>query len=134
MRAFTGRGIRIWGARSLSSDFDWRYLNIRRLFIMLRKSLIAGTQWAVFEPNKPSTWAKVQEDLRYFLSLLWTKGYFAGKSDQDAYLVQCNEETNPPEVVDSGRMVVEIRVAPALPAEFILFTLEQRMSQENPAP
>ena len=133
LRAFTGRGIRIWGARTLSSDMDWRYINVRRLFIMLRKSLILGTQWVCFEPNTPTTWSVMRREIGVFLGSLWTKGYFAGKSEQDAYLVQCDGETNPPELIDAGRMVVEIRVAPALPAEYILFTLEQRMNQEATA-
>ncbi|MCS6912926.1 MAG: phage tail sheath subtilisin-like domain-containing protein [Myxococcales bacterium] len=133
LRAFTGRGIRIWGARTLSNDPDWRYLNVRRLFIMLRKSLMNGTQWVCFEPNTPATWAVVRREIAFFLGNLWNKGYFAGKEEQEAYLVQCDEETNPPEVIDSGRLIVQIRVAPALPAEYILLTLEQRMNQEAPA-
>jgi hypothetical protein len=133
LRAFTGRGIRIWGARSLSPDLDWRYLNVRRLFIMLRKSLITGTQWVVFEPNELTTWSVVRREIAFFLNKLWVKGYFAGKTEDEAYIVKCDDETNPPEVVDTGRLIVEIRVAPALPAEFILFTLEQRMNEQGPA-
>lgn len=133
LRAFTGRGIRIWGARTTSRDPDWRYVNVRRLFIMLRRSLLVGTQWAAFEPNTPDTWALVTREITLFLRDLWKRGYFAGGQEADSFLVQCDHETNPPESMDAGRMVVEIRVAPASPTEYILFTLEQLMNEQAPA-
>jgi hypothetical protein len=130
----TGRGIRIWGARTLSSDPDWRYINVRRLFIMLRKSLIAGTQWVTFEPNTPSTWSVLTREISVFLRGLWSKGYFAGGSEEESFLVKCDEETNSPEIVDNGQLIMEIRVAPAVPAEYILFTLEQTMNEQGAGP
>jgi hypothetical protein len=134
LRSFTGRGIRIWGARTLSPDPDWRYLNVRRLFIMLRKSLINGTQWVSFEPNTPNTWSVLEREIKVFMQKLWSLGYFAGATEAEGYLVKCDSETNAPEIIDSGRLITEIRVAPALPAEYILFTLEQEMNErENTA-
>lgn len=129
IRSFTGRGIRIWGARTAAGEPEWRYLNVRRLFIMLRRALETGTQWIAFEPNVPDTWALVQREVSLFLNDLYTRGYFAGGSADDSFIVRCNAETNQPDVVDSGRLVVEVRVAPALPAEFILFTIEQEMAE-----
>lgn len=130
IRSFTGRGIRIWGGRTCSNDPDWRYLNVRRIFIMLRRALEVGTQWISFEPNTAETWMLVEREVSLFLHDLYSKGYFAGGSANDSYIVRCDAETNPPEVVDAGRLVVEIRVAPVLPAEFILFTIEQEMAEQ----
>jgi hypothetical protein len=129
IRSFTGRGIRIWGARTCSSDYDWRFVNVRRLFIMLRRAIETGTQWISFEPNTPETWAVIEREVSLFLNDLYTKGYFAGGSAEDSYIVKCDGETNSPEIVDAGRLVVEIRVAPALPAEYILFTIDQEMAE-----
>jgi phage tail sheath protein FI len=129
IRSFTGRGIRIWGARTCSGDKDWRFVNVRRLFIMLRRAIETGTQWISFEPNTPDTWAIIEREVSLFLNDLYTRGYFAGGSAEDSYIVRCDSETNPPEVVNTGRLFVEIRVAPALPAEFILFTIEQEMAE-----
>ena len=131
IRSFTGRGIRIWGARTCSSDPDWRYLNVRRLFIMLRRALENGTQWITFEPNTVQTWSLIEREVSLFLHDLYTKGYFAGGSPEESYLVKCDSEVNAPEVVDSGRLITEIRVAPALPAEFIYFTIEQQMAERS---
>jgi phage tail sheath protein FI len=129
IRSFTGRGIRIWGARTASLDEDWRFLNVRRMFIMLRRAIETGTQWISFEPNTPDTWAVIEREVSLFLNDLYTRGYFAGGSADDSYIVKCNGETNPPEIVNTGRLIVEIRVAPALPVEYILFTIEQEMAE-----
>ncbi len=125
LRAFTGRGIRIWGARTTSSDPDWRYINVRRLFVMLRRAITNGMQWVSFEPNTPDTWSVLEREISLFLRDLWMKGYFAGGSAEESFIVKCDRETNPPESVDAGRLVTQIRVAPALPAEYILFSIEQ---------
>lgn len=132
IRSFTGRGIRIWGARTCANEPEWRYINVRRLFIMLRRAIESGTQWISFEPNTPSTWSLIQREVSLFLDDLYSKGYFAGDKSSDAYIVKCDAETNSHEIVDSGRLIVEIRVAPALPAEFILFTIEQEMAERAP--
>lgn len=129
IRSMTGRGIRIWGARSCSDAEEWRYLNVRRLFIMLRRAIEKGTQWISFEPNTVETWSLIEREVSSFLSDLYIKGYFAGNSTEEAFIVKCNEETNPREIVESGRLVAEIRVAPAIPAEFIYFTIDQQMGE-----
>lgn len=129
IRSMTGRGIRIWGARSCSESDDWRYLNVRRLFIMLRRAIEKGTQWISFEPNTVETWSLIEREVSSFLSDLYIKGYFAGNTPEEAFIVRCNAETNPDDVVESGRLITEIRVAPAIPAEFIYFTIEQQMGE-----
>src|SRR5207248_2802936 len=129
LRAFTGRGVRIWGARTASSDADWRYVNVRRLFIMLRRAITLGTQWVAFEPNTPQTWSLVDREVSLFLRDLYTRGYFAGGSPEESFLVKCDAEVNPPESVEAGRLCTEVRVAPALPAEYILFTIEQQTGE-----
>ncbi len=125
IRAFPGRGIRVWGARTISSDPAWRYLNIRRLFNYLEESILAGTQWAVFEPNDHDLWARMRRTIAAFLTNEWRKGALFGATPQQAFYVKCDEETNPPEVVDAGQVVCEIGVAPVKPAEFVIFRLSQ---------
>ncbi len=121
------RGVRPWGARTASSDPDWRYIPIRRLFIMLRRSLEAGFAWITFEPNSNSTWELVQRRTTEFLLSLHTKGMLAGGNPQQAFFVKCDAETNPPEQVDSGQLICDIGVAPLSPAEFIMISLTQTM-------
>lgn len=130
MRAFPGRGIRVWGARTASDDPTWRYINVRRLFIMLRRSIVEGTHWVVFEPNNPNTWNVLSREISSFLRIQWKKGAFAGQAAEDAFYVKCDEETNPIGARDKGEMLVEIGVAPALPAEFIIFTVVQNMGDQ----
>lgn len=130
IRAFTGRGIRIWGARTCAGEESWRYVNVRRLFIMLRRAIETGTQWLAFESNTKDTWALVEREVSQFLNDLYTRGYFAGGSAEDSYIVKCDAETNPHESVEAGRLMIEIRVAPALPAEYILFTIEQEVAEQ----
>ncbi len=121
------RGIRPWGARTASSDADWRFINVRRLFIMLRRSLEEGNRWVVFEPNRPNTWRTVESRVNSFLESLFAKGMFAGGSPEHSFYVKCDAETNPPEVQDQGMMVIEVGVAPAVPAEFIIIRVTQRL-------
>ena len=126
LRAFPGRGIRIWGARTLSSDEAWRYVNVRRLVTMIERSIEEGTQWAVFEDNTPDLWKQVVRSISGFLRELTRRGFLVGETDEEAYYVKCDEETNPPEVIDAGQLVCEIGVAPVRPAEFIVFRIGQR--------
>jgi phage tail sheath protein FI len=130
MRSFPGRGIRVWGARTSSDAPEWRFINVRRLFIMLRRTITEGSQWAVFEPNGPQTWDMVHRLIHLFLRDQWKAGAFAGDSEEEAFFVKCDEETNPAAVRDNGQMIVEIGVAPALPAEFIIFTVTQNMGDQ----
>lgn len=125
IRSFPGRGIRVWGGRTLSSDPSWRYINVRRLFNMIEESIERGTQWVVFEPNDPFLWGRVQRDVRAFLTVIWRTGALFGLSPDQAFYVKCDEETNPPEQRDLGQMVVEIGLAPVKPAEFVIFRVSQ---------
>jgi phage tail sheath protein FI len=125
IRAFPGRGIRIWGARTLSSDAAWRYVNIRRLFNYLEKSILGATQFAVFEPNDQALWGKLRRSISAFLVNEWRKGALFGATADEAFFVKCDEETNPAEVIDAGQVVCQIGVAPVKPAEFVIFELSQ---------
>jgi hypothetical protein len=125
---FMNGGIRIWGARTLSSDPSWRYISVRRLFIMVESSIERATQWVVFEPNDHRLWKRVQRTISSFLTLLWRNGALMGTSPEQAFYVKCDEETNPPEVIDAGQLVVEIGLAPVKPAEFVIFRIGQMAS------
>jgi phage tail sheath protein FI len=125
IRSFPGRGIRVWGARTLSSDPAWRYLNVRRYFNYLEESILIGTQWAVFEPNDSMLWARIRRNIAAFLTNEWRAGALFGARVEDSFYVKCDEETNPPESVDLGRVICEIGVAPVKPAEFVIFRLAQ---------
>ena len=125
IRAFPGRGIRVWGARTLSSDSAWRYLNVRRLFNYLEESILNGTDWVVFEPNDPALWSKIRRTISAFLVNEWRKGALFGLTPGEAFYVKCDGETNPAEGIDAGQVVCEIGVAPVKPAEFVIFRLSQ---------
>ncbi|HVL99047.1 MAG TPA: phage tail sheath subtilisin-like domain-containing protein [Egibacteraceae bacterium] len=125
IRAFPGRGIRVWGARTLSSDAEWRYLNVRRLFNYLEESILSGTQWVVFEPNDHALWAKIRRTISAFLVNEWRKGALFGQNPDQAFYVKCDDETNPAESIDAGMVLCEIGVAPVKPAEFVIFRLSQ---------
>lgn len=125
IRLMQGGGIRIWGARTLSSDPSWRYINVRRLFIMVETSIERATQWVVFEPNDFRLWKRVTRTISAFLTLIWRQGALMGETPEKAFFVKCDEETNPPEVVDVGQLIVEIGLAPVKPAEFVIFRIGQ---------
>jgi phage tail sheath protein FI len=125
IRAFAGRGIRVWGARTLSSDAEWRYLNVRRLFNYLEESILNGTQWVVFEPNDDALWARIRRTISAFLVNEWRKGALFGLTPDEAFYVKCDRETNPAEGIDAGQVVCEVGVAPVKPAEFVVFRLAQ---------
>ena len=125
IRTFPGRGIRIWGARTLSSDGSWRYINVRRLFIMVANSLDTGLQWVVFEPNDFTLWAKVRRDVTAFLRNVWRSGALFGRTAGDSFYVKVDEELNPSEVRDLGQLIIEVGMAPVKPAEFVILRLSQ---------
>ncbi|MDF9817099.1 phage tail sheath subtilisin-like domain-containing protein [Streptomyces sp. SPB162] len=125
IRTFPGRGIRVWGARTLSSDPAWRYLNVRRYFNYLEESILNGTQWVVFEPNDQALWARIRRNISAFLVTEWRSGALFGATPEDAYYVKCDAETNPVESVDLGRVICQIGVSPVKPAEFVIFRLAQ---------
>lgn len=125
IRNFTGRGVRVWGARTLSSDPAWKYVNVRRLFNYVERSIESGTQWVVFEPNDPDLWARVSRDVHAFLTTVWMSGALFGRSPDEAFYVKCDDELNPPELRDQGKLIIEIGLAPVKPAEFVIFRLSQ---------
>lgn len=125
IRAFGTRGIRVWGARTLSSDPSWRYVNVRRLFNYVEESILGGTQWVVFEPNDLDLWQRVKRTVTAFLLGLWRSGALAGATPAQAFYVKCDAETNPQESVDEGKLVVEVGLSPTKPAEFVIFRISQ---------
>jgi uncharacterized protein len=125
IRSFRGQGIRVWGARTLSSDPEWRYLNVRRLFNYVEKSILQGTNWVVFEPNDPKLWDSVNRTVTMFLRRVWRDGALFGRQPAQAFFVKCDEENNPPENRDAGILTVEIGIAPVKPAEFVVFRISQ---------
>ena len=125
IRSFPGRGIRIWGARTLSSDPEWRYINVRRLFNYVAESIMEGTQWSVFEPNDEKLWIQLRIAVSNFLTRTWSEGALFGSTPAEAFFVKCDSETNPPEVIEAGQVICEIGIAPVKPAEFVVFRLSQ---------
>jgi uncharacterized protein len=125
IRSFPGRGIRIWGARTLSSDPEWRYINVRRLFNYIAESIMEGTQWSVFEPNDERLWMQLRVAASNFLTRTWREGALFGATPDQAFFVKCDSETNPPEVIEAGQVICEIGIAPVKPAEFVVFRLSQ---------
>lgn len=126
IREFPGRGIRVWGARTFSSDPEWRYLNVRRLFCMVEQSIQAGTNWVVFEPNTRALWKNIVRNITAFCLRMWREGALFGDSPEEAFFVRCDDELNPPESIDAGYVVCEVGLAPAKPAEFVVFRVSQK--------
>jgi hypothetical protein len=126
IRFFARDGIRIWGARTLAdASSAWRYVNVRRLFNMIEESIAQSTRWIVFEPNDRSLWKSIRRDIGAFLTMVWRDGALMGKSPEEAFFVKCDEETNTPEVIDAGQVVILIGIAPVKPAEFVVFRISQ---------
>jgi len=127
----TPEGILVWGARTISSDPEWIYMNVRRLFIFLEQSIERGTQWTAFEPNDESLWGRLRRNISAFLRIQWLEGKLVGATEEEAFYVKCDAETNPPEIVDAGIVVTEIGVAPSKPAEFVVFRINQLAGGES---
>ncbi|EFM11332.1 Phage tail sheath protein FI-like protein [Paenibacillus curdlanolyticus YK9] len=125
IRAFPGRGIRVWGARTLSSDPLWKYVNVRRLFLYLEESVFNGTQWVVFEPNDDKLWARVRRTVTEFLTRLWRDGALQGRKPEEAFFVKVDRSTMTQDDINNGRLIVLIGVAPVKPAEFVIFRIAQ---------
>jgi phage tail sheath protein FI len=125
IRSFPARGIRVWGARTLSSNGSWRYINVRRLFILVEASMDAGLSWVVFEPNDATLWAKIRRDVTSFLRVVWRSGALFGNTPEEAFYVKCDAELNPPEIRDLGQCIIEVGIAPVKPAEFVIFRISQ---------
>jgi hypothetical protein len=126
LRAFPGRGIRVWGARTISRDPAWRYVTTRRLVLTLRRWIAINMAWAGFEPNEPRLWMRIERELRGYLTGLWRTGALTGDTPDAAFYVKCDAETNLPEQRDLGEVVTEIGLAPNPPAEFVVIRVTQR--------
>jgi len=125
LRFFEGRGNRVWGARTVSSDPEWKYVNVRRLFIYLEHSIDRGTQFAVFEPNGPQLWANIRQTIEDFLLVSWRDGALLGDKPENAFFVRCDRTTMTQNDLDNGRLIALIGVAPVKPAEFVIFRIGQ---------
>lgn len=129
IRQFPGRGIRIWGARTLSSNGLWKYVSVRRLFIFLERSIYEGTQWVVFEPNNTALWDRVTDTLRLFLREQWRSGALFGRTEAQAFFVTCDERTMTQDDILNGRLICEVGIAPVRPAEFVIFRIFQSTAE-----
>ncbi|MDT3435990.1 choice-of-anchor D domain-containing protein [Haloarcula sp. 1CSR25-25] len=125
IRSFPGRGIRVWGARTTSANPQWKYVNVRRLFLYIEESIDEGTQWAVFESNTERLWARVRQSVRNFLTTVWRDGGLAGTTPEEAFYVKADRTTMTQTDIDNGKLIVEIGVAPVKPAEFVIFRITQ---------
>lgn len=123
LRVFPGRGIRVYGARTLSSEPAWRFVNVRRLISMIEKALLISLQWCVFEPNNQHLWNQIKASASGFLEILWSRGALAGNTAEEAFYVKCDATNNPLATTSNGQLNIEIGVAPSLPAEFIVFRI-----------
>jgi len=125
IRAFPGRGIMVWGARTVSDNSLWKYINVRRLFIYVEESIERGTQWVVFEPNDEKLWARVRATITQFLTGVWRSGALMGTKAEEAFFVKCDRSTMTQDDIDNGRLICVIGIAPVKPAEFVIFRIAQ---------
>lgn len=126
LRFFEGRGFRIWGARTVTSDPEWKYLNVRRYFAFLERSIEKGTQWTVFENNGPVLWANVRSTIEDFLFNEWKENHLLGTTPEQAYFVRCDLSTMTQNDLDNGRLICLVGVSPLRPAEFVIFRIGQK--------
>jgi phage tail sheath protein FI len=126
LRSFEGRGHRVWGARTLSTDPEWRYVSVRRLFLYLEHSVARSTQWVLFEPNGEPLWAVVRRTVEDFLLRVWSSGALPGEKPEEAFFVRCDRTTMTQSDLDDGRLICLIGVAPMRPAEFMVFRVAHR--------
>jgi phage tail sheath protein FI len=125
IRAFPGRGILVWGARTTASDALWKYVNVRRLLLYIEESIDEGTQWVVFEPNSEKLWGRVRATITEFLTRVWKDGALMGTKVEEAFFVKCDRTTMTQDDIDNGRLICVIGVAPVKPAEFVIFRIAQ---------
>jgi phage tail sheath protein FI len=129
IRNLPGRGIRVWGARTLSSDTLWKYVPVRRLFIFLERSIYEGTQWVVFEPNDERLWARVKDTIRLFLRTQWREGALMGVTEDQAFQIACDRTTMTQDDILNGRLICVIAIASVRPAEFVVFRIFQNTAE-----
>ena len=130
-RNFPGRGIRVWGARTISSNALWKYVSVRRFFLFLERSIYEGTQWVVFEPNDDRLWARVVDTIRLFLQGQWRLGALFGRTEQEAFFIICDRTTMTADDILNGRLICEIGIAPVRPAEFVVFRIFQYTAESQ---
>ena len=133
LRFFPGRGNRVWGARVVTSDSAWKYINVRRLFIFVEESIDEGTQWVVFEPNDEPLWARVRQTITNFLTTVWRNGALQGAKPDEAFFVKCDHSTMTQDDIDNGRLICLIGIAPVKPAEFVIFRIQQKTLESQPS-
>ncbi len=131
IRTFTGQGIRVWGARTCTSNAIWKYVNVRRLFIFLEQSIKNGSNWVVFEPNDEKLWARVQRTIYSFLLGVWRGGALMGGTPDEAFFVRVDRSTMTQDDIDNGRLICVIGVAPVKPAEFVIFRITQKTADSE---
>jgi hypothetical protein len=129
LRFFEGRGNMVWGARTTSSDPEWKYVNIRRLLIFLEHSIDKSTQWAVFEPNNERLWEGIRRQIEAFLASVWRSGALMGRKPEEAFFVRCDRTTMTQDDLNNGRLICVIGIAPTRPAEFVIFRIGQWTGQ-----
>lgn len=129
VRRFPGRGIRIWGARTLAADPLWKYVSVRRLFLFLEASIYNSTQWVVFEPNDHRLWARVKQTVTLFLRSQWREGALLGAKEEEAFSVAIGRETMTEDDILNGRLIIEVGIAPVRPAEFVIFRVFQKTQE-----
>ena len=125
LRYFKGAGNLVWGGRTTSNDPDWKYINVRRLFIFIEKSILHSTRWVVFEINDEPLWARVRRSISDFLTTLWRDGMLQGSKKEYAFFVKCDRTTMTQADIDNGRLICVIGIAPVKPAEFVIFRIGQ---------
>lgn len=131
IRRLPGQGIRVWGARTASSNSAFKYVNVRRLFIYVEESIKANTNWVVFEPNDTTLWTRVQITISSFLETLWRSGMLAGASPQESYFVEIGSSTMTTDDIKNGRLICNIGIAPSRPAEFVIFRVTQHTAESG---
>ena len=131
LRYFKGSGNLVWGGRTTSIDPDWKYINVRRLFIFIEQSILRSTQWAVFEINDEPLWARVRRSISDFLTRLWMDDMLQGATKEQAYFVRCDRTTMTQADIDNGRLICVIGIAPVKPAEFVIFRIGQWVGGSN---
>jgi phage tail sheath protein FI len=131
LRAFPNRGNRVWGARVRTSDAAWRYVNVRRLFLMVEESIDEGTQWVVFEPNDEPLWARVRQSVTNFLTSVWWTGALQGVTPEEAF-VASDRSAMTQDDIDNGRLSCIVGIAPVKPTEFVIFRIQQKTPEPTP--
>jgi phage tail sheath protein FI len=131
LRFFPNRNTRVWGARTLATDGSWKYINVRRIFIWVERSIDEGTQWVVFEPNDEKTWARVRQTITNFLTTVWRSGALFGIKAEEAFFVRCDRTTMTQDDIDNGRLICVIGIAPVKPAEFVIFRIQQKLIDQK---